>query len=126
MVRLRRLYDALDVAALHTVVAPSVAFADPTFHYEAVGLEALRTLFASHAANMLAMRVAVERELILPPWAIVQQTQTVTLKTPAGPRTASARGISLYRVEQGRIVEWWDYYDAEGFHKQLATAGGRQ
>jgi hypothetical protein len=126
VVRLRRLYETLDIGALPTVVAPTIAFADPTFHYEAAGLEALQALFSGHVANILAMRVTVERELILPPWAIVQQTQTATMKTPAGPRTAAARGVSLYRVERGRVVEWWDYYDAAGFHKQLAAPGDRR
>ena len=79
------LYETRDVASLHTVVAADVVFADPTFHFEATGAEALAAMFAEHAANILAMRVAVERELILPPWAIVQQTQTITMKTPAGP-----------------------------------------
>ena len=104
---------------------PDVVFVDPTFHFEATGRDALKAMFAEHAANIRALRVAVERELVLPPWAIVQQTQTITVKTPAGPRTAPARGVSLYRIERGLIAEWWDYYDAAGFHKQLAAAGGR-
>ena len=125
MARLRTMYEGRDVAALGAIVAPDVVFADPTFHFEATGLGALQALFTEHAANILALRVAVERELILPPWAIVQQTQTVTLKTPAGARTAPVRGVSLYRVEQGLIAEWWDYYDAAGFHKQIAAPVGR-
>ena len=119
------MYEARDVASLGAVAAPDVVFADPTFHFEASGLDALRAMFTEHAANILALRVTVERELVLPPWAIVQQTQTVTLKTPAGPRTAPVRGVSLYRIERGLIAEWWDYYDAAGFHQRLAAAGGR-
>jgi limonene-1,2-epoxide hydrolase len=122
--RLRTMYEARDVASLGAVVAPGVVFVDPTFHFEATGLEALQAMFAEHAANILALRVAVERELVLPPWAIVQQTQTITLKTSTGPRTAPVRGVSLYRIEQGRIAEWWDYYDAAGFHKQIAAPAG--
>lgn len=125
MARLRTMYETRDVAALGAVVARGVVFADPTFHFEATGLDALQAMFAEHAANILALRVAVERELILPPWAIVQQTQTITMTTPAGPRTAPARGVSIYRIEDGLIAEWWDYYDAAGFHKQLGAAGGR-
>ena len=125
MTRLRMIYEARDVAALDAVVAPDVVFVDPTFHFEATGRDALKAMFAEHAANILALRVGVERELVLPPWAIVQQTQTITMKTPAGPRTAPARGVSIYRIERGLIAEWWDYYDAAGFHKQLAAASGR-
>ena len=80
-------------------------------------------MFTEHAKNILDVRVEVEREVIVAPWALVQQTQTFTLATPGGPRTASARGISLFRIERGSVAEWWDYYDAAGFHKQLATGG---
>ena len=125
MARLRTLYETRDVSALDSVVAVDVVFADPTFHFEATGLPALQAMFAEHAANILALKVSVEREIVLPPWAIVQQTQTLTMKTAAGPRTAPVRGVSLYRIERRRIVEWWDYYDAAGFHKQLAATGGR-
>jgi ketosteroid isomerase-like protein len=104
MTRLRSLYQRRDVASLHTVVAADVVFTDPTFHFEAAGRDALQAMFTEHAANILDVRVEVERELILPPWAIVQQTQTFTMKTPAGPRTASARGVSLFRVERERMV----------------------
>ena len=123
MVRLRAMYEARDVTGLPTVVAPGVVFADPTFHFEATGLEALQKMFAVHAQAILDLRVAVEREVILPPWAIVQQTQTFTVKTPAGPRTAAVRGVSLYRVERGLVAEWWDYYDAAGYQRQVQATG---
>ena len=102
-----------------------MVFEDPTFRFEAKGGEALAAMFADHAKGILDLKVSVEREVVLPPWAIVQQTQTFTLTTPGGSRTAAVRGVSLYRIERGLIAEWWDYYDAAGFHKQLAATGGR-
>jgi limonene-1,2-epoxide hydrolase len=128
LVRLRTHYEALDVAALLALMAPDVRFADPTFQLEAAGVEALRALFTGHARVIAELRLSVEREIVLPPWAIVQQTQAFAVKTAGGLRRGSVHNLSLFRIEGGRVAEWWDYADVLGYQRQVrgtATGGER-
>lgn len=120
---LRRAYEALDDAALEAVLAPDVHFSDPTFHHEAKSFDAMRPLIADVQKTLATIRIAVEHEIACGAWVIARQRQTLTMREPAG-RKIEVRGVSLFRVERGRIAEWCDYYDALGFQQQMRAGGG--
>jgi limonene-1,2-epoxide hydrolase len=90
----------------------------------------MRKIIAETAPLFLSLQIIVEHELVAPPWAVVRQEQVAVRKVdglPAG-RSIRVRGVSLFRIEKGRIREWHDYYDALGYERQLrdATKGGLQ
>jgi limonene-1,2-epoxide hydrolase len=121
LVRFRRAYETLDMPAMERLLAENIEFSDPTFHHKASGLAAMRKLMAETAPLFESFGISVEHELIAPPWAIVRQEHVAVLK--AHPRsTLRVRGVSLFRIENGRIHEWHDYYDAMGYERQLREA----
>ena len=120
---LRRAYEALDDAALEAVLAPDVHFSDPTFHHEAKGFDAMRPLIADVQKSLATVRITVEHEIACGSWVIARQRQAITMREPAG-KKIEVRGVSLFRVERGRIAEWCDYYDALGFQQQMRDGGG--
>jgi ketosteroid isomerase-like protein len=125
MVKFRRAYETLDAAAIEALMADDVRFSDPTFHLKADGIAEMRKIIAGTAPHYRSFRITVEHELIAPPWAVVRQEIAAVRKSPsAGPDiTIRVRGVSLFRVEVGRIHEWHDYFDAVGYERQLREAG---
>ena len=125
LARFRHAYETLDGHAMEQTLADDIQFADPTFHIKANGLAEMRKLIAETAPQFLSFRIIVEHEMITPPWAIVRQEHVAVRKSPASPEghTVRVRGVSLFRIEDGRIREWHDYYDSAGYERQLREAG---
>jgi limonene-1,2-epoxide hydrolase len=125
MVKFRRAYESLDAQAIEAMMADDIRFSDPTFHLEADGIAEMRTIIHKTAPQYHGFRITVEHELIAPPWAVVRQEIAAVRKSPSAPggHTIRVRGVSLFRVEGGRIHEWHDYFDAVGYERQLREAG---
>lgn len=64
-------------------------------------------------------RIVVEHEFTCGEWVVARQQQQFTTIAPPE-RRISVRGVSLFRVVGERIVEWYDYYDATSFARQMA------
>jgi ketosteroid isomerase-like protein len=115
---LRRAYEGLDELALEDVLAPDITFEDPTFHLKFEAFDAMRPLIADVKREVRSIRITVERELVCGAWVVARQTQTVT-RHAAPDRPIVVRGVSLFRVAGSRVVEWYDYYDALGYQRQV-------
>ena len=132
MAKFRRAYETLDAPALEALLAEDLIFSDPTFHHSAKGLAEMRKIIAESVPQFHSIRLVVEHELVAPPWAVVRQEQVIVRKVASMPHghTVRVRGVSLFRIERGRIHEWHDYYDAAGYERQVReaaakTGGGR-
>ncbi len=126
LARFREAYEALDTHRFEALLAEDIRFEDPTFNLRATGIAEMRDLIAHSAAGLSSVKIVVERELVFPPWAIVQQRMTMVVSKPgvSGSRTVSVRGISVFRIEGGRLREWTDYFDSAGYQRQLAATAG--
>jgi len=130
LTRFREAYEALDVQRFEALLADDIRFEDPTFDLRATGIDEMRKIVAHSAAILSAATIVVERELVFEPWAVVQQQMTLVVSQPetGEKKTVSIRGVSLFRIEGGRIREWADYFDSAGYRRQLgapAGSGGR-
>jgi ketosteroid isomerase-like protein len=121
LVRFRRVYEALDVAATERILAEDIEFSDPTFHLKATGMAEMRKMMIDTTPAFQSIRINVEHELVAPPWAVVRQEQVAVRKSPPG-LAVRVRGVSLYRIDGGRIRGWHDYYDSAGYERQLREA----
>jgi limonene-1,2-epoxide hydrolase len=121
MVAFRRAYQNLDGRALEALLSPDITFADPTFHTGANGLEEMRAVIAEGVREIASVAITVEHELVCAPWVVVRQELSIVRRARAD-RRIDVRGVSLFRVQEGLIVEWHDYYDAAGYHRQANAA----
>jgi steroid delta-isomerase-like uncharacterized protein len=112
-------YQRLDIDGMTAVMAPDIVFDDPTFRLHANGradwrrqMEPNRQVITSikadiHSTVEAGDLVAVELTLS---GGIRQKDRTV--------RNFKVRGASFFRVRNGLITHWTDYFDFRTFSEQ--------
>ena len=112
-------YRAQDVDALTTVLATDVSFEDPTFRLKAEGVEAIRKMGLELRRTYKDLRVDVHSMTVDGESVATEQTISATmLRRDGQSRQISVRGASFFRVRNGRIYRWTDYFDYQTFSEQ--------
>jgi steroid delta-isomerase-like uncharacterized protein len=124
---IRRYYDELnrkDFAAYHELIAPDV-----TYNGVALGREGMRQFSSTLRIAFPDLRIAVEEmvaeEDLVATYFTWGGTHSAELRTPAVGRLAptgrsfTAKGMDLYRIRGGQIVEIRDSADRLSLLQQL-------
>lgn len=111
--------EATAIFVDHAVGRPAVA----------EGMEAMHDLLAAYRAafpdlHLRVEAVTAEDDRVVTRWA-GQGTHRGEMFgiAPTG-RAATVEGVSVGRLERGRIVESWIHFDTQGLLAQLRTGGG--
>jgi ketosteroid isomerase-like protein len=103
--RLFDAYRALDAERLVAVLAPDIVFEDPTMRLRANGRAEMRKMAAGIKAGYRDITIDV--------------TISGTMLKPDGTtRQIRVRGASFFRVRDGLVENWTDYFDARSFTEQ--------
>lgn len=113
-------YSALDVEKLKTFIADDCFFEDPTFHLSANGKAEMQKMFAGMFQIYSNLKIEIENKIVKDDWAIVQQKFSclIKLRPNEDPKPVSIRGTSVFKIENGKIKRWTDYFDYVSFVKQ--------
>ena len=124
--------NSRDLDALGEVAA--VDYVDhAAFPNQAPGLEGLKqraaTLFAALDPHWTIHDIVAEEDIVVLRWSHTGAHRGEFLGTPPTGRSFTMRGIDIYRVANGKMVEHWNVVDMFGFYEQVGLipqpAGGQ-
>lgn len=112
-------YTSLDFDALEPLITEDIEFDDPTFHLRARGKAEMMEI-ARGLANYSDVRIDRTNVIVAAPWVVTQQSIAANTRNRAGEqRRIDVRGCSVFRVRDGQIAVWNDYYDILTFQEQM-------
>jgi steroid delta-isomerase-like uncharacterized protein len=112
-------YRALDADRLVAVLAPNIAFEDPTTRLRASGRDEMRKMAEGIKASYKTINIEVHSTIVSGHDVAAQVTISGTLTKPDGStRNIRVRGASFFVVRNGLIEKWTDYFDARTFLEQ--------
>jgi steroid delta-isomerase-like uncharacterized protein len=115
-------YEALDAARMGRLLAEDVQFEDPTFRLKETSRAAMMKMVEGAAAGFEKVDVEVHERIIHPPHAVLEITFVGTPRTKTGTPPAQpirVRGATIFRIEDGLIREWTDYFDFRTFAEAM-------
>ena len=117
--RLFDAYRALDAERLVAVLAPDIAFEDPTMRLRANGHAEMRKMAAGIKAGYRDIKIDVHKMIVDGSDVATEVTISGTMIKPDGStRQIRVRGASFFRVRNGFVEKWTDYFDARTFTEQ--------
>jgi steroid delta-isomerase-like uncharacterized protein len=117
--RLFDAYRALDAERLVAVLAPDIAFEDPTMRLRANGHAEMRKMAAGIKAGYRDIKIDVHKMIVDGNDVATEVTISGTLlKADGTTRNIRVRGASFFRVRNGLVEKWTDYFDAQTFMEQ--------
>jgi steroid delta-isomerase-like uncharacterized protein len=133
----RRLYDEVlnrqDADAIDALVDANVVIHDPMMG-EMYGIEAFRQFIATFQLAFPQQHTTVEAYIAENDLVTALHTHTGVntgsfMGMPPTGRAVSVRGLELFRIREGKIVELWRHDDDAGLLRQLGLipepAGGK-
>jgi steroid delta-isomerase-like uncharacterized protein len=120
----RRSWELPDnLGIIDEVYAPDLVWHDPDRDIK--GIEEAKEFISTYKAAFPDLRTAVEDviaegDLVATRWTVrgTHQGEVEGFGPPTG-RQVEMRGITIHRIEGGRIVEEWNSYDNLGVMQQL-------
>ncbi len=112
-------YRALDADRLVSLMAPAIQFEDPTMRLKATGQAEMRKMADGVKAAYKDIAIEVHSMVASGDDVATEVTISGTLTRPDGAtRKIRVRGASFFRVRNGLIEKWTDYFDARTFTEQ--------
>ena len=112
-------YRALDADRLVSLMAPAIQFEDPTMRLSATGQAEMRKMADGVKAAYKDIAIEVHSMVASGDDVATEVTISGTLSRPDGTtRKIRVRGASFFRVRNGLIEKWTDYFDARTFTEQ--------
>jgi steroid delta-isomerase-like uncharacterized protein len=117
--RLFDAYRALDAERLVAVLSPAIAFEDPTLRLRANGHAEMRKMAAGIKAAYRGINIDIHSLIVSGNDVAAEVTISGTMSKADGTtRKIRVRGSSFFRVRDGLIEKWTDYFDARTFMEQ--------
>jgi steroid delta-isomerase-like uncharacterized protein len=112
-------YRARDVEAFVALLSPDVVFEDPTFRLRGAGRESMRKMATALRAGYSDVSVDVHSMTVDGDAVAAEVTVAAVMTRPDGTkRNIKVRGASFFRVRDGLIQKWTDYFDFQTFSEQ--------
>lgn len=127
---IRRLFDEVfgagKVDSVAELVADNVLGHDPTDPKPKRGPENVQQVAVLFRTAFPDLRLTVEDVIaegdkVAAHWTLRGTHQGSFMGIPATGKTASTTGITIYRLAQGKITEYWGSFDALGLMRQLGA-----
>lgn len=114
-------YDVLD-----ELVAPTFVQHDPSNPVAIEGVDGLRQFVDLYRTSFPDLKVTIEEQLaegdrVATRWTAVGTHQADLMGIPATGKQATVTGMTLDRIEDGRIVESYNNWDTLGLLQQLGV-----
>jgi steroid delta-isomerase-like uncharacterized protein len=127
----RAVFDAFsggDLDSLDDVVAADAVDHDPYNPYREEGLEGLKKVIGMYRSAFPDLQISVEDQIaegdkVVTRWVGTGTHQGELMGAAPTGKTTVVGGIGIDRVENGKVVEAWGYWDALGMMQQLGLAG---
>ncbi|HJT79588.1 MAG TPA: nuclear transport factor 2 family protein [Chthoniobacterales bacterium] len=114
-------YRATDVEEMMKLLSPNIVFDDPTTRLHAEGHDGLRKMVEPLRASYRNVTIDIHNMLVHGDHVAVEVTIAgLVTRKDGSTRNIKVRGASFFRVKNGLIETWTDYYDAQTFREQLA------
>ena len=116
-----------DLDALDELVAPDAMDHDAYNPYREEGLEGLKKLIQMYRAAFPDTRFTIEEQvaegdLVATRWSASGTNEGELMGNPATGRSVNISGISIDRIQDGKVVESWGNWDTLGMFQQLGLA----
>ncbi len=112
-------YRARDVDGIAGLMAADVVFEDPIFRQRRAGRDGIRTLAAEMRSALSDVTIDVHSMVVAGDLVATEQTLGGVLTRPDGvKRPIKVRGSSFFRIRDGQIQAWTDYFDFRTFTEQ--------
>jgi steroid delta-isomerase-like uncharacterized protein len=112
-------YRARDVDGIAGLMAADVVFEDPIFRQRRAGRDGIRTLAAEMRSALSDVTIDVHSMVVAGDLVATEQTLGGVLTRPDGvKRPIRVRGSSFFRIRDGQIQAWTDYFDYRTFTEQ--------
>jgi steroid delta-isomerase-like uncharacterized protein len=123
----RRVYtdvqDKQNLQAIDDLFAKDVVVHDP-FMGDVQGIEAYRQLTALFASGFPGHKTSLDLFIADGDYVAILHTHRATnngsfMGTPPTGKSITVRGLELYRLQNGKVVEFWRHDDDAGLLRQL-------
>jgi len=112
-------YQRLDVDGMTAVMAPDIVFDDPTFRLHANGRADWRRQMEPNRQVITSIKADIHSTVEAGDSVAVEVTLSGGIKQKDGTvRNFKVRGASFFRVRNGLITHWTDYFDFRTFSEQ--------
>jgi steroid delta-isomerase-like uncharacterized protein len=112
-------YRARDVERLVGLFAEDAVFEDPTFRIRQQGREGIRKLATDMSAGFSDISIEIHSMVSDGDMVATEETIAGVVTHADGKRRPiKVRGASFFRVRNGRIQKWTDYFDFQTFSEQ--------
>ncbi len=112
-------YNSRDAERGLALMAEDIYFEDPTMHLLARHREEVRAIVQQGLDSFSDISITPFNRIHASPWAIIQVRLAGTMIRPDGQtRQIDVQGLSMFEIRDGKIVRWYDYFDALTFRQQ--------
>jgi steroid delta-isomerase-like uncharacterized protein len=112
-------YQRLDVDGMTAVMSPDMVFDDPTFRLHASGRADWRRQMEPNRQVITSIKADIHSTVAAGDSVAVELTLSGGIKQKDGTvRNFKVRGASFFRVRNGLITHWTDYFDFRTFSEQ--------
>jgi steroid delta-isomerase-like uncharacterized protein len=116
-------YETGEADRILPFLTDDIMFTDPTFAIRVEGSEAVRAALARLRPRWEARRFRLTNTVVTADQAAVQVVASGKFRARAEDgvewKSFEVDGATFFRFRGERIFRWTDYYDANGFHKQV-------
>jgi steroid delta-isomerase-like uncharacterized protein len=114
-------YDVID-----ELVSPTFVNHDPSVTEDIVGPEGIRDFIDTYRTSFPDLKVTIEeqiaeRDLVTSRWSARGTHRGPLLGIEATGKEATVTGITIDRIDNGKIVESWNNWDTFGLLQQLGV-----
>ncbi len=115
--------------AVEEILAPDYLHHDPTTQEFGSGIEGFKRLLGYYRDAFPDLEIRLDDQFaagdrVVDRWTGLGTHQGELMGIAATGRPVTAGGISIHRIENERIAETWNNYDAAGMLRQLGAISG--
>jgi steroid delta-isomerase-like uncharacterized protein len=119
-------FNAGRLEVVDELVASDFVEHDPSLTEEVRGPAGVKELIAGYRAAFPDIRITIEDQIadgdyVVSRWSGTGTHQGELMGMPATGKQATVTGITIDRIEDGRIAESWDNWDTLGLMQQLGA-----
>ena len=124
--RFARVWDTDDPSILDELAAPDISVSYPILPGPLKGVGPFKEILASVRAGLPDIKIAVgdvvaEGDVVVAPWTMSGTHLGTLMGIPPSGNAVSWRGITIYRIEDGKVVDERGEEDGLGLLRQIGA-----
>jgi steroid delta-isomerase-like uncharacterized protein len=123
------IFNAGKFDAADEILAPDYVHHDPTTQEFGSGIEGFKQLMSYYRRAFPDLEITLDDQFgagdrVVDRWTGRGTHEGELMGIQATGRPVTATGISIHRIDNGRIAETWNVYDAAGMLRQVGAISG--